>query len=313
MATSLTLGEYAKTLPADSTQRAFVEMYAESSDLIAAMPWETVAGGLYRYDRENTLPGIAFRGINEAYTATTGVINPLIEQTFIAGGEIKVDIALVRRHGESKRTQQERMQVKALTRGITTAILAGNNATNPKQFDGLRRRITGSALRNNSTASGGAALSLYNLDTAISTCTEPTHLLMSKDMRDRITQAGRNTGVGGYVDQTKDDFGNTITSYRRLPILVGYENAADGVLLPFDEVGNGGGAAQTTSIYVLSIKNGMFSGFQAAPMEVDDFGGKRLQAEPKFLTAIEWDCGIRLEHPFAAIRLTSITNAAITA
>ncbi|MCA3700815.1 MAG: hypothetical protein IOB84_13665 [Brevundimonas sp.] len=311
MAVAMTLGEYAKTLPADSVDRAYVELYAQSSDLIAAMPWETVSGGLYRYSQENTLPGIAFRGINENYTPTTGVINPQVEQTFIAGGEIKVDIALVRRHGESKRAQQEKMQVKALTRGITSAILAGNNATNPKQFDGLRRRLTGSAVRTNSAASGGAALSLYNLDRAIDTCTEPTHLLMPKALRTRLTQAGRNTGVGGYVDQTKDDFGNLITSYRQLPILVGYENEADGALLPFDEVATGGGSAVTASIYVLSIKTGMFSGFQAAPLSAKDLG--EMQGEPKWLTRTEWDCGIRLEHPFAAIRVPSITDAAITA
>jgi len=311
MATALTLPEYAKTLPADSSERAYVEMYAKESDLIRAIPFETVPGGLYRYDRENTLPGVAFRGINESYTATTGVINPLIEQTFISGGEIKVDKALIRRHGEAKRTQQEQMQIKALVKGVSSTILNGNNATNPKEFDGLKRRITGSSSLTNSAASGGAALSLYKLDRAISTCSEPTHILMPKAMRDRLTQAGRNTGVGGYVDQTKDDFGNTITSYRRLPILVGYEEEADTPLLAFDEVGSGGGSAVTTSIYVLSIKDGKFSGFQAAPMDAKDLG--EMQSEPKLLTRIEWDSGIRIEHPFAAIRLSSITDAAITA
>lgn len=311
MATSLTLGEYAKTLPADSVNRAFVELYAQSSDLIAAMPWETVSGGLYRYDRENTLPGIAFRGINENYTPTTGVINPQVEQTFIAGGEIKADIALVRRHGPAKRAQQEKMQVKALVRGITNAILYGDNAANPRQFDGLRRRLTGSALRTNSAASGGAALSLYNLDRLGSVCHEQTHWLMSKALRDRLTQAGRNTGVGGYVNQTKDDFGNTITTYRGLPILVGYEGEVDGDLLPFNEVASGGGAAETTSVYALSLKEGAFSGFQAAPLDAKDLG--EMQSEPKYLTRTEWDCGIRIEHPFAAIRLSSITDAAITA
>lgn len=311
MATALTLGEYAKTLPADSVRRAYVELYAQSSDLIAAMPWETVPGGLYRYSVENTLPGIAFRAINANYTATSAVINPLVEQTFVAGGEIKVDRALVRRHGSEKRAQQEKMQVKALTRGITTAIVSGNNSTNPAQFDGLRRRIVGAASRTNSAASGGAALSLYNLDQAIDTCTDATHILANKAFRRRLTQAGRNTGVGGYVDQTKDDMGNLITSYRGLPILVGYENEADGTLLPFDEVGSGGGAAQTASCYILSIKDGMFSGFQAEPLEAIDLG--EMQGEPKFLTRTEWDCGIRLEHPFCAVRLSSWTDAAITA
>lgn len=312
MATAQNIVEYAKGLE-PGVERAMIELFAEKSDLIAALPFVAAPGGAYRYDREAALPGVAFRGINETYTATTGVVNPLVEQTFIAGGEIKVDVALVRRFGEKRRSREEAMQVKSLVRSITNKIVNGSNATSKKEFDGIKTRLTGTALTDNAaSASGGAALSLYKLDRTISKVMEPTHILMSKAMRDRITQAGRNTGVGGYVSQTKNDFGQTITSYRGLPILVGYEDEVnDTVLLPFDEVAAGGGAAQTTSIYVLSMKEGMFSGIQTAPMDVKDLG--EMQSEPKFLTRIEWDCGICIEHPSALHRLSGITDTAIVA
>jgi len=311
MATALNIVEYAKGLEPGVT-KAFVEMFAQQSDLLAAMPFVSAPGGAYRYDREAALPGIAFRGINESYTATTGVINPLVEQCFIAGGEIKVDKALIRRFGMQRRAREEKMQVKKLTRTISEKIISGSNATSVKEFDGIKTRLTGGAVSHNSTASGGAALSLYKLDRSIDKVLEPTHILMSKAMRTRLTQAGRNTGVGGYVNQTKDDFGNTITSYRGLPILVGYENeVTDGELFPFDEVGSGGGSAVTTSIYVGSLKEGMFSGIQTAPIEVKDLG--EMESAPAWLTRIEWDVGICIEHPDALHRLTSITDAAITA
>lgn len=311
MATAQTIVEYAKGLE-PSVERAFIEMFAEKADLIAALPLVAAPGGAYRYDREAALPGVAFRGINESYTPTTGVINPLVEQTFIAGGEIKVDKALIRRFGEKRRAREEKMQVKSLVRTITNKIINGSNATQVREFDGLKTRLTGTAVTANSASPGGAALSLYNLDRAISKVMEPTHIMMSKAMRDRLTQAGRNTGVGGYVSQTKNDFGQVITSYRGLPILVGYEDEVnDTVLFPFDEVASGGGSAVTTSIYVASMKEGMFSGLQVAPMEVKDMG--EIDASPHYLTRIEWDFGICIEHPSALHRLTSITDAAITA
>jgi hypothetical protein len=305
--------EYAKGLE-PGVPRAFVEMFAERSDLIAALPLQSAPGGAYRYDLESALPGVAFRGINESYTATTGVINPQVEQTFIAGGEIKVDKALIRRFGPERRSREEKMQVKSLVRNITSKIVGGSNVTSPKEFDGIKTRLVngGSAVSTNSASSGGAALSLYNLDRAIDKVMEPTHLLMSKAMRTRLTQAGRNTGVGGYVSQTKNDFGNIITSYRELPILVGYEDEVnDTVLFPFDEVASGGGSAVTTSIYVASMKEGMFTGLQVAPMEVVDLG--EIDSGPFYQTRIEWDFGICIEHPAALHRLTSVTDAAIVA
>lgn len=83
------------------------------------------------------------------------------------------------------------------------------------------------------------------------------------------------------------------------------------MLFPFDEVASGGGSAVTTSIYVASMKEGMFTGLQVEPMDVIDQG--EIDSGPFLQTRIEWDFGICIEHPSALHRLTSITDAAITA
>lgn len=309
---TLNLVEYAKGLDEGSVKRAFVEMFAKESDILAALPMQPAPGGAYRYDLETALPGVAFRGINESYTATTGVINPQVEQTYIAGGEIKVDKALIRRHGAERRAREERGQVKSLTRTLTSKIISGSNVTNPKEFSGVKTRLVGNALTANSVADGGAALSLYTLDRAIDKVMDPTHIWMSKAMRTRLTQAGRNTGVGGYVAQTKDDFGRTITTYRGLPILVGYEDEVnDTVLFPFDEVTAGGATATAASIYIASMKVGMFSGIEVAPMDVVDQG--EITDGPFYQTRIEWDMGIVIEHPSSLHRVTGVKDLAIVA
>ena len=302
--------EYAKGLPSDSIERAYIELFAADADFWRPMPMMAAPGGSYRYDREAALPGIAFRGINEAYTPTTGVINPLIETTFILGGEITVDKTLVRRFGEQRRTREEKMQMKALTRAASYEFLFGNNAVNPRVPDGLYQRLTGTNVLHNTTASGGAPLSMYMLDQAIDACIEPTHIIANKAFRRRLTQAGRATGVTGFVAQTKDDFGNLITEYRNLPILVGYENDVDGKLIDFNESPSGGGSAVAMSAFVVSMKEGHLAGLQVAPMEVKDLG--ELQVSPKYSTRIEWDMGWCIEHPSAAIRLDSIVDGPFT-
>jgi hypothetical protein len=53
----------------------------------------------YLYNRQETLGGIAFRGINESYTADTGVVNPLAETLRIFGGIVQTDRQLVNASG----------------------------------------------------------------------------------------------------------------------------------------------------------------------------------------------------------------------
>ena len=69
--------------------------------------------------------------------------------------DLKVDIALVRRFGESRRSREENGQVKQLCRSITTKLISGNNSTAIREFDGLQTRLTGVNIQENSTASGG--------------------------------------------------------------------------------------------------------------------------------------------------------------
>ncbi|MNF11512.1 hypothetical protein D3C80_2127460 [compost metagenome] len=59
------------------------------------------------------------------------------------------------------------------------------------------------------------------------------------------------------------------------------------------------------------MKEGHFSGLQVAPMEVKDLG--EMDGSPHFLTRIEWDFGICLEHPSAIHRVTGVADAAIVA
>lgn len=81
-----------------------------------------------------------FRGVNEAYTESTGVINPQTEPLVIAGGDLDVDKFIVSTMGIEQRSVQEAMKIKSLALAWTKAFIKGDSVTDNKTFDGLQAR-----------------------------------------------------------------------------------------------------------------------------------------------------------------------------
>jgi hypothetical protein len=138
----LTLQEASKFIDGDLKRQAIIEMFAGSTDLMGALPLMDIPGNSYSYAQEAKLPAVGFRGYNEAYNASAGVINPQSETLRIAGGELDVDTALVKTHGQVVRTRHEAMQVKAMGAKITAAFINGDSSDGVS-FDGLRTRVNG--------------------------------------------------------------------------------------------------------------------------------------------------------------------------
>lgn len=314
MPEAMTLAEHTKD--SDAITRAVVDIYQDTSDILRAMPFMNISGNAYRYNVEDALPGIAFRGVNEPYTADIGVENPLTESLSIAGGDLDVDNFLVATQGEGRRARETSKKAKQMARTITTAILHGDSSSNPREFDGLQRRLTGTQLIQNSTASGGGPLSLLALDDLISQVANPTHLIMPRRFRDVLFPAvTRNQTLMGNaqfdIEKSDADVGRKVYRYNGLEILVGYEVGPDAAILPFTEPATNGGQLQTTSIYCVSLQEGHLCGIQSSAMEARDLG--EIDDAPVKRVRAEWYCGQVLEHPYGAARLKDITNAAIAA
>ena len=309
---ALTLLEATKLNDGDVHRNAIIEMFAANSDILRVLPFEDVPGGSYSYNQEGKLPGVAFRGFNEAYSESTGILNPLVEVLKIAGGDLDVDKAILKTRGEDQRSVQEAMKVKALSLYMTGKIINGNSATQPREFDGLRVRIVGYQLLPalSTSPSANSPLSLEALDAAIDHTDNPTHLLMSKESRRRLTVAARNYQVGGFIEYVLNEFGKRVTLYNDLPILIADYDDTGTKIIQYNEVGPAGGTT-ATSIYVLSVGSGMLTGLQNGIMEVNDLG--ELQSKPALRTRIEWLVGLAALHGRCAARIWGITNAAVTA
>ncbi len=306
----LTLHEASKLVDGDLKRQAIIEMFAGSTDLMAALPLMDIPGNSYSYAQEAKLPSVGFRGYNQAYDASIGVVNPQSETLRIAGGELDVDTALVKTHGIGVRTRQEAMQVKAMGAKITAAFINGDG-DDGVSFDGLRKRVTGYQLlaadENSPNANG--ALSLATLDEAIDRVDNPTHIVMSKRMRNLLSQAAKDKDVGGDLHFEKTDFGRRVGYYNDLPILVTEDDEAGEKIIDFNEAGPAGGTS-SQSIYVVSFGDGKIVGLQNGIMEVRDLG--EIDAQPVYRTRVEWLVAMAVMHGKAAARIWGITNAAVT-
>jgi hypothetical protein len=306
----LTLVEAAKLETGDVIRQAIIELYAGSSDILANLPFDTIPGNAMKYNREESLPGVGFRGVNEAYTPSTGVLNPLTESLVIAGGDLDVDKFIVDTMGMAQRSTHEAMKVRALALAWTKKFIKGDTATDPREFDGLQTRATGAQVISAGSTANGAALSLGKLDEAIDQTLNPTHLLMSKAMRRLITAAARNYTVGGFITYDKDSFGKRITIYNDLPILTVDLDNTQAAILGFNEAA-ASGTATATSIYVLSMGDGAIQGIQNGGVDVRDLG--ELEASPMYRTRVEWYNGFAVYNGRSLTRLRHIGNLAVVA
>jgi hypothetical protein len=314
---ALTLIESAKiALGRDEMLKATImELFARGSDMLQYMPFDDIAGNALKFDREKHLPGVAFRGVNEAYVESTGEVEKVIESLAIAGGDLDVDAFLVKTGGAGQRAVQEGMKVKALALNLTKTFIKGSVISDPKAFDGLQVRCTGDQLVSTGATPGSSAtaLTLTKVDELIDCVEDATHLLMSKVMRRRFSAAARLQAVGGYITYDLDAFGRRVTKYNDLPILIADKDEANADILDFLEQSpdTDTGTGVSGSIYCLSFAENGVMGLQSAPMDVRDLGEQ--DSKPVWRTRVEWYITLAILRPRAAARLWGVWNAAIAA
>ncbi len=307
---SLTLTEAAKLETGNELRKAIIELYSGSSSILANLPFQNISGNALKYNREANYPGIGFRGVNEAYTPSMGVLNPVTEVLVIAGGELDVDKFIVDTMGQEQRAVHEAMKVRALSLAWTNKFINGDNATDPREFDGLQIRAAGDQVISAGSTANGAALSLAKMDQAIDQTLNPTHIIMNKGMARRFATAGRTTSVSGYVEWLPNQLGQRIMMYNGLPIITVDLDNNGSAILGFDEA-SVSGTATSTSIYVVSMGADGLTGLQNGGIDVRDLG--ELETQPLLRTRVEWYNGIAVFNGRALTRLQHIGDLAIVA
>jgi len=314
----------AATLSQNDLQRGVIETFVQESPVLDRIPLMNIEGNAYAYNTEGTLPSVAFRAVNTAYTESTGVINQATESLVILGGDADVDTFIVKTRGNlnDQRAIQTRMKVKAASYRFQDAFFNGDVAGGgdaPNGFDGLKKRLTGAQVYSPTGATNGLPV-VGNGGTDTQNFFDQLDLLLARvpgispgngviyansSIIPRIRAAGRR--LGG-----TDTFRETLTqklvlTYNGIPVMDPGTTAAGVNILTQTETGTGTAGATTSSIY--AVKWGQdesdrgVTGLTNGGVSVRDLG--EIDAQPVYRTRIEFFCGVAVFGPGAA-RMTNV-------
>ena len=297
--------EQANLLSQDQLRAGVIEVFVENSPILQRLDFLSLRGNAYSYNMEGALPGVAFRGVNESYTPSTGVINPQVESLKISGGELDVDAHIIRSRGPQVRAAHEAMKVKALSRSINKAFIDGNSTSDPREFDGLNNRLTGT--QKILAGSGGANLSQDMVDDLLAQVPGANAIMCGTGGHQLLTKLLRSSSQ---VTIGQDEYGRQLVSYNGIPILNVGKDGSETEILAFDE-DPGDATSDTTSIYAVRFGNAdaetdLFGIENEGGMLVKDMG--ELETKPAMRTRVEWDTSIVLASNDCAARLYGVLN-----
>lgn len=282
----------------------------ERSPIMERVPFITVSGMQYAFNRERSLPTVATRNIGGTYTANSGVIEQVNEPLRIYGGEVKIDNFEVKQGGNVRdaKNRQFRMKARAMALTFSQDFLEGDGDLNPAGIDGLRNRITASTQLLDA-GSGGDTLTLDDLDRlADSVVGGATAFIMNITMRRKITALARDHSGHPLLDVQTSALGKQVMAYAGVPILIIERDDDASTLLEFNE-NDGSGNLDTCSIYAVRWGEDYVCGLKGSGtgMDVKDFG--ELESAPQHMGRIEAYWGLKIGHPRSASRLYHINNA----
>ncbi|WP_369190162.1 major capsid protein [Streptomyces sp. R08] len=312
----MTLAEAAKLSETD-LQRGVIETFVQESPVLDRIPFLTINGNAYAYNEEATLPGVAFRSVNETYTESTGTVNQKSESLVILGGYADVDrfIALTRSDLNDQRAVQTRMKVKAAAYKFQDAFFNGDTAVDAKGFDGLKKRLTGKQVISAGTNGLGPIAGGYDffdqLDALIAQVpglnASNGALYANRAIIAKVMSAGRR--LGG-VDMVKSDIGGKrAVTWNGISLLDPGQKPDGTDILPMTETQGTSNVAGS----VYAVKFGQDEGDRAVTgltnggVHVQDMG--LLTSAPVYRTFLEFFTGLAVFGGQGAARLTGVLSA----
>lgn len=305
----------AALLSTDDLQRGVIETFVQTSPILDRLPLMTIEGNAYAYNKEATLPGVAFRLVNEPYVESTGTVVQASESLVILGGDADVDKFIVQTRGNlnDQRATQTSMKVKAASYKFQDTFFNGDVAVDPKGFDGLKKRLTGAQVVDTAANGLGPVTAGHDFLDALDRLIAAVPgingtngaIYANAAIQMRVTSALRRLGGAEFIRE--DTTGKRVLVYNGIPVLDPGQTAEGAEILPQTET-QGTAAGTASSIY--AVKFGADEGDQAVTgltnggVQVYDLG--ELQEKPAYRTRIEFYCGLATFGGRAAARLRGV-------
>ncbi|GAK00913.1 major capsid protein [Geomicrobium sp. JCM 19055] len=284
--------QQASKLTTDTLQAGIIDTIAQESQVLANLPFMEIEGNAYVYNQEAELPEVAFREVNEAYTASEAIVEQRSEKLVILGGDVELDQFIQQTMSDynDQHAVQVQAKAKAIANTYTKHFFKGSTASDSKAFDGIDVRVAGKdEVELDHADSVGADENHKKLD-SLNRLLDAVRggadaLFMSKATRREILATLQASSH--YVESGEDSFGRPVQMYGGVPILAVETNILDN---------------QNRDIY--GIKFGSYtdvSGLQNGGVQVRQLG--ETSAKAVSVTRIEWFTGLAVFNPYSAVRL----------
>lgn len=240
---AITMLDYASQIQ-DPMRVGLIQNIVASSVFFSLLRFVPVDGFNYPYGEQATLGGIAFRGINESYTASAGIVNPKIETLKIFGGLIQIDHQFA---GSEMHANAVMAKTRAAGLHYDYHVINGDQSSDAKQFVGLKHRLQGNQVIL-PTSGVGEKVELEDIDNLVDRVVGPNEskvLLMSKYQRRRVKEEMRIRSTA----TSMEDISTMPATFNGVRIVVLDEDDTETPILPQTETC--GTAHNTGSIYCI--------------------------------------------------------------
>lgn len=304
----------AALLSENDLQRGVIETFVQESPILDRIPFLDIEGNAYAYNEEGTLPGVAFRGVNEAYVESTGTVNQKYEGLVILGGDADVDRFIQRTRGNlnDQRAVQLGMKIKAASYKYQDTFFNGDVTVDPKGFDGLKKRLVGAQVIDAATNGLGPVAGGHDFFDALDALIAQVQgnvdvLYANKAVIAKIKSSGRRLGGTDYFNEELTQ--KRVMTYNGIPLLDPGQDAAGNDILPRTETQGTSSAA--SSVYAVRFGEDEgdrgVTGLTNGGVQVEDLG--ELQEKPAYRHRLEFYTGLAVFGGKAAARLRGVVAA----
>ncbi len=283
-------------------ERGVIEEIIDREALFALLPFLTVNGKSYDYNRENTLSEGEFLDPYDVVPEGAATFTEVNTRLRIMAGDVDLDNFLTSTQSDlnSQLAIQITQKSKAMTRMFKRALVNGNNSVNNKSFDGLKTLIpAGQVLI---AGANGAAVTFSMLDELRDQVVLGADFFMMRTPTWRaIKQLLR--GMGGNTADTImiENFGHAVPAIDGLPVIINDFITTDEVM---------GSNTATTSIYAVKCDESVgfhgIVGGEAAGLKVELIGIVQNKDATRY--RLKWYVGTALKSTLSVARLKGITN-----
>jgi hypothetical protein len=113
-------------------------MFAKSTDVFEALPFEGLNGSVFVYYRQAVLPTPQLPRHQRRLVVRSRHDHAVPGKHAIIDHDIDVDRAIIDRHGPERRNYEEQMGITAFGQLWATTFVSGDQSTNARVFNGLQ-------------------------------------------------------------------------------------------------------------------------------------------------------------------------------